>query len=374
MPGKEIPDRCMNCREAQPAFILRTRHVCQDCYVRFVKYKPFKRTENYRLRRNMPQDGPCKLLLPLSYGLSSTVLLHMLHEQIEAMRLKPHGPKGYELLVLTIDPSTISPTIPSHDEAFSLAEKLFPQCSFTTVPFHSIFDLDPNIGEVMSQYAHADFKDQTSLSNQERLEVFRASISTATSKVDIDNILINRLIVAFAQKMECRGIVWGDSDSKLAAKTLANVAKGRGSAVTWQVCDGMSPFGLEYNFPLRDLFTVELRNYASFFPELAELIIPHEQPSENTLTKNLSIDELMVRYVLTQGEKYPGVMLNVTRTASKLQSSGASSAGPQCNLCGALTFDANEASVAPQATGQHSDNLSSQICYACARSRPDLSC
>ncbi|OJK01713.1 hypothetical protein ASPACDRAFT_41976 [Aspergillus aculeatus ATCC 16872] len=372
MPGKEIPERCMNCREAQPAFILRSRHVCQDCYIRFVKYKPFKRTENYRLRRNMPQDGPCKLLLPLSYGLSSTVMLHMLHEQVETMRLKPHGPKGYELLVLTIDPSTINPSIPPHDEAFSLAEKRFPHCSFTTVPFHSIFDYDPSISEVMSLYAHAKFEDQTSLSNQERLEAFRSSITSATSKADVDNILINRLIVAFAKKMECRGIVWGDSDSKLAAKTLANVAKGRGSAVTWQVCDGISPSGLEYNFPLRDLFTVELRNYASFIPELSDLIIPHQAVSENTLTKNLSIDELMVRYVLTQGEKYPGVMLNVTRTASKLQSPSASPAEQQCSLCGALMFKTNATS--PQATGQHSDSLSSQICYACARSRPDLSC
>ncbi|RAL14657.1 uncharacterized protein BO97DRAFT_422549 [Aspergillus homomorphus CBS 101889] len=373
MPGKEIPESCMNCREAQPAFILRGRHVCQACYVRFVNYKPFKRTENYRLRKNMPQDEPCRLLLPLSYGLSSTVLLHMLHEQIEVMRLKTHGPKGFELLVLTIDPSTIS-SIPAHDEAFETAEKLFPHCSFTTIPFYSIFDFDPSIGEVMSQYANASFQDQASLSNQERLEAFRASISTATSRADVDNILINRLIVAFAKKMECRGIMWGDSDSKLAAKTLANVAKGRGSSVTWQVCDGMSPYGLEYNFPLRDLFTVELHNYASFFPELADLIIPHQPTSENTLTKNLSIDELMVRYVTTQGEKYPGVMLNVTRTASKLQSSSTRSAEYQCNLCGALMSNKDAASTTPQATGLHSDSLTPRICYACARSRPELSC
>ncbi|KAI2909749.1 hypothetical protein CBS63078_4354 [Aspergillus niger] len=366
MPGKELPDRCMNCHEAEPAFLLRERHVCQECYIRFLNFKPFRRMERYRLRRNMPQTGPCKLLLPLSYGVSSTVLLHMLHRQLEALRSKKHGPAGFEILVLVVEPSTISP-VPSHEEGFALAQQTFPLCSFTRLPFHSIFELDPDVHQIMSQYAGEHFTDDTSLSDEERLNRFRRSITTATSKSDVDQILLNKLVVAFAKKMECRGIVWGDSDSKLAAKTLANVAKGRGSSVTWQVCDGMSPFGLEFNFPLRDVFTAEIRTYATLFPELAGIIVHDEPPSENTLTKNLSIDELMIRYVSTQGEKYPGVMLNVTRTASKLQSSGTSIGGLQCNFCGAF-MTTNE-----NITGEQG-NEQLQFCYACARSQPELSC
>ncbi|KAA8652583.1 uncharacterized protein ATNIH1004_001488 [Aspergillus tanneri] len=174
---------------------------------------------------------------------------------------------------------------------------------------------------MMSKFTGKGFMDDPSLSDRERLDAFRSSIESATSRADLDQVLMNRLIVAFAEKMGCKTILWGDSDSRLAAKTLANVAKGRGSSLIWQVSDGMSPFGLEFAFPLRDLFTIELRNYAGLFPELSRLILPDELPSETTLTKNLSIDELMMRYVLTQGEKYPGIMLNVTRTASKLQSS-----------------------------------------------------
>ncbi|PWY67165.1 hypothetical protein BO70DRAFT_345484 [Aspergillus heteromorphus CBS 117.55] len=374
MPAKELSDRCMNCHEADPVFTLRSRQVCQDCYVRFVAFKSFKRMENYRLRKGMPKTGPCKLLLPLSYGVSSTVLLHMLHQQLEVLHSKSHGPAGFEVLVLVVDPSTISAT-PLPDDAFDRVQKTFPLCSFTQLPFHSIFALDPDVNEIMAQYAREGFTDATGKSDEERLASFRASISTATSKTDVDRILLNRFIVAFAKKMECRGIVWGDSDSKLAAKTLANVAKGRGSAVTWQVCDGMSPFGLEYNFPLRDLFTVEVRTYAGLFPELEAIIVHDTPPSENVLTKNLSIDELMIRYVSTQGEKYPGVMLNVTRTASKLQSSATSAVGPQCAFCGAFTPTTSVGTSNGAAEEeQPSDNLSPQFCYACARSRPDVSC
>ena len=267
---------------------------------------------------------------------------------------------------LIIDPSTISPSQPTHEEGFELAQKLFPLCTFTRVPFHDIFEHVPDIQQTMAEFAGQNFADNPSLSNKERLDAFRASIDSATSKADVDRALMNRLIVAIAKEIGSKTILWGDSDTTLAAKTLANVAKGRGSALTWQVSDGMSPFGVEYNFALRDLFTVELRNYASFFPELARMILPDEPVSENTLTKNLSIDELMMRYVQTQGEKYPGVMLNVTRTANKLLASEGPVETSQCTFCGSSMWAAEDR---PSVEGQ-----SPQFCYACARSRPDLSC
>ncbi|KAE8374062.1 cytoplasmic tRNA 2-thiolation protein 2 [Aspergillus bertholletiae] len=360
MPGKELSDSCVDCRDAEAILTLRRRRLCKDCYIKFVSYKVFKRMENYRLNKGFAKDKPCKLLFPLSYGLSSSVLLHMLHAQLEVQRSKIHGAPGFDLHVLIIEPSTISPSSPAHDEGFELAQESFPLCSFTKVPFHSIFDLVPDFNETMSQFAGKGFEDDPSLPNAERLSAFRSCITTATSKADVDYILMNRLIMAFAKQLDCQAVIWGDSDSRLAAKTLANVAKGRGSSVIWQVSDGMSPFGLEFNFPLRDLFTAELRDYASFFPELTKIILPDEPLPENTLTKNLSIDELMMRYVLTQGEKYPGVMLNVTRTANKLDASQMPANLSHCTLCSAPLMN--------EVAGGHTG-----FCYACSRSRPSTS-
>ncbi|KAE8350568.1 cytoplasmic tRNA 2-thiolation protein 2 [Aspergillus coremiiformis] len=360
MPSKELLDPCVDCRDVEAILTLRRRRLCKDCYIKFVSHKVFKRMEKYRLNRGLAKDTPCKLLFPFSYGLSSSVLLHMLHRQLETQHAKTHGTPGFDLHALIIEPSTISPSNPQHNEGFELAQKSFPLCSFTQVPFHSIFDLVPDIKETMSQFAGQGFVDNPSLSDAERLNAFRSCIPTSTSKADVDQILMNRLVVAFAKKIDCQTVIWGDSDSRLAAKTLASVAKGRGSSVIWQVSDGMSPFGLEFNFPLRDLFTAELRDYASFFPELISLIVPDEPRSENTLTKNLSIDELMMRYVLTQGEKYPGVMLNVTRTANKLDVSQMPSNVSHCTFCGAPLM--NELG-----------SRQSQFCYACARSRPSTS-
>ena len=318
---------------------------------------------NYRIST---KSGRNKLLLPLSYGLSSTVLLRILDSHLEHQRHKHSGP-GYDLYILVVEPSSISPSRQPTEQMFGLIQERFPNHSYTRIPFHSIFEHDSDVQEAMSKFAGPGFVDNPSLSHKERLDAFRASIPTATSKTDVDYALMNRLIVACAKKFGCTGILWGDSDSRLAAKTLASVAKGRGSSVTWQVSDGMSPFGIEFSFPLRDLFSTELQQYAKLYADMHDIIIPDEPPSEDVLTKNLSIDELMMRYVLTQGEKYPGVMQNVTRTASKLQPLSASNV-PSCTFCGAKMGGSGNDSAS---TGILGNTNSLQFCYGCTRSRPD---
>lgn len=279
------------------------------------------------------------------------------------------GP-GYELHVLVVEPSTVSPSSPSGDRNFDLVQKHFPIHSYYHVPFHSVFQHDPDIEETVSKFAGAGFADDSSLSPKERLDAFRASIPTATSKTDVDYVLMNRLVVSCAKEFGCTGVLWGDSDSRLAAKTLANVAKGRGSSATWQVSDGESPWGLQFNFPLRELFSVELQNYANLYPELRDIIIPDEPLSENILTKNLAIDELMMRYVQTHGEKYPGVMANVTRTASKLQQPLISPNVPLCSFCGAMMGSPD--GISDNASGNLEARPVRQFCYGCTRSRPDV--
>ncbi|KAL3434900.1 hypothetical protein BDV09DRAFT_84467 [Aspergillus tetrazonus] len=368
MPGKQLSNSCVDCQNADSVLTIRGRFLCKDCYIKFVGYKVFKRMEKYRLRRDLPRSGPCPVLLPLSYGLSSSVLLHMVHGQVERLLTKPHPPPGFELHVLIVEPSSISPSNPSHRGAFQLLQQQFPHASFTQLPLHSVFDYVPGLNDILAEYAGPAFVDDTSLPSQERLDAFRASITSATSAADVDSVVLNRLIIAFARSLGCLGIIWGDSDDRLAAKTLANVSKGRGSSLTWQVSDGTSPFGLEFSFPLRDLFTAELQSYANFFPELLNIIIPDAPLSDNILTKNLSIDQLMMRYVSSQGAKYPGVMSNVTRTVNKLESSRMITDGLRCALC-----DTFICKPEGRPTMDFEERPTNQFCYACERSRPGLS-
>lgn len=222
----------------------------------------------------------------------------------------------------------------------------------------------------MREYVGSEFNDDTSRSNEERLAAFRGANSTATSKADLDNVLFTQLVVSYAKHAGCESILWGDSDTSLAAKTLAGAAKGRGAALTWQVSDGMSPWGLRFDFPCRDISKPELVLYESVCPALSGVVIPDEPLSDNILTKNMSIDELMLRYVSTQGEKYPGVMANVSRTANKLDSYS-STHSTNCSLCGAIVENVQGNETGITVTSQFSVQKP-QFCYGCMRSRPEI--
>lgn len=316
-------------------------------------------------------DNPTpKLLLPVSLGVSSSVLLNILDSITQVKRAKSPLRNAYDLHVLVIDPSTVFPTNISVDTNYAAAENNYSIPTFMKIPFHSIFEYVPDMKDIMLEYAGPSFIDDTSKSNEERLAVFRNNITSATSKKDLDYVLLTRLVVAYAQQAGCESILWGDSDSRLAAKTLAGAAKGRGASLTWQVSDGMSPWGVRFEFPLRDLSKTELLQYASVTPILESVVIPEEQISDNILTKNLSIDDLMMRYVVTQGEKYRGVMANVSRTANKLEA--ASGVDDElCSLCGALTGNVkgNDAGIT---VASQFGNSQGSFCYGCIRSRPEV--
>lgn len=325
--------------------------------------------EQHRARRSQDIKLPT-LVLPLSLGVSSCVLLHMLNRDLERILANTYAKVPYNLHVLVVEPSTIQPANAPYDTNYEELQKAFSKHTFTRLPFHSIFDYVPEMADIMVEYAGSQFIDDSTQSNEDRLAAFRTCVSSATSKTDLDSVLLTRLVVGFAKQTGFETILWGDSDTRLAAKTLAGAAKGRGASLTWQVSDGPSPWGLRFEFPLRDLSKTELLQYQRVCPELSEIVIPDKPLSDNVLTKNLSIDELMMRYVQTQGEKYRGVMANVAKTANKLESS-VSNDSPSCALCGGLVGNI-KGNVGVSVASQSGDCHNPRFCYGCLRSRPEV--
>ncbi|KAJ5757451.1 uncharacterized protein N7511_006145 [Penicillium nucicola] len=370
MPVKQLNQLCTECKEVESELSVRQKQLCRHCFKRFIMHKVHMHINTVYKFRKENNGARHQLLLPMSFGVSSSVLLHMLNVDFQR-RLDNELPMGYDLHILVVEPSTITASSPC-DKNYEVLRKNNSMRTINRIPFHSIFEHVPEIDEIMREYAGAHFVDDVSKSNEERLAAFRASISTATSQTDVETVLLTRLVVELAKKSGCTSVLWGDSDSRLAAKALAGVAKGRGASLTWQVSDGMSPWGVKFQYPLRDLYKAELLDYARFTPELSEIIVPDEPASDNVLTKNLSIDELMMRYVENQGAKYPGVMANVARTANKLDPSDTQNA-PSCTLCGGLLGNV-KGNVGVTVAGQAEDCQSSQFCYGCMRSRPGALC
>ena len=312
-----------------------------------------------------------KLLLALSYGVSSSVLLRTLNSHIEYQTSKPYPPMTYELHVLAVETPISLSLDPNLGERSKLVQEAFPRYSYAQMPMHSIFEYDAEFGQVMAELS-AGYVDNPSLPNKDRLEAFCASMSTSTSRVDVEETVLRRLVVAYAKKLGCGAVMWGDSDSSLAAKTLACVAKGRARSLTWQLSDGMSPWGVAFHFPLRDFFKTEVIDYARLVPDLNSFIIPEVPLSDTVLTKNLSIDELMTRYVTSQAEKYPSVIGNVARMVTKLDHAPtAMDIALQCKFCGTFmgVLDGKSGDVDDGALEDSSQSY--PFCYGCARSRQD---
>ena len=251
----------------------------------------------------------------------------------------------------------MNPTIPPCDDRFSSVQAIFPQHEFTKVSFHDVLEFDDEITDALLAFAGTKFVNDESHSNRDRLDNLRASIASPTSRDDTDNVLITRLIVAYAKKLGCHAVAWGDSDSRLAAKILSGVAKGRGSSLTWQVCDGMTPWNLRFGFPLRDIYRPELELFASQISSLSDVILPSQPPPEHVASRNLSIDELMTQYIHVQGKKYRGVMANIVRTVDKLQPLPIHVDTKFCTLCSA-----------PSGAEDLTNTAHIGICYGCARS------
>lgn len=270
---------------------------------------------------------------------------------------------AYDLLVVLVDRDLgVDEALSSRRTTwYQSLKSRFPSISFASVqPLSSVLALDTAIEDDMEIFGLTRLHDESNLNFTKRI---LAAAATVTSSVNLEEILLNRLVVSFAKQHDCETILWGHSDSRLAAKALAGVAKGRGASLPLDICDGLSTAGINFKYPLRDLFKPELSLYASLLPEaFSGLVIEDDMGArEKVSMRNTSIDELLTAYINSQGEKYPGIMANVVRTASKLLVTGTDEARRICRIC-LVQYQADPGEVH---AGPH-------LCYACSRTRHDI--
>ena len=295
----------------------------------------------------------------MSGGISSLALLHIVDQRLRRQIEKNRGRATYELHVLVVE----SAHIPSGPDVgfFEAVRKKYPSHLFDSISLAQITSFDSDALSVISKTGPEHGPEESSNNAMDSVDDYFEGISSPTARTDVLEVLLTRLIAAFAKKQQCHSIFWGHSDNRLAARTLASVAKGRGSAVPFQVLDGPTPFGLTFNFPVRDLFQAELETFSkldSTFPH--HLVVQGISPAKSVSNRDLSIDQLITNYITSQGEKYPSIMANVVRTAGKLHAPHFSDQSARCRLCGLLLEDLPAADSA------------STLCYGCARSNESI--
>lgn len=79
---------------------------------------------------------------------------------------------------------------------------------------------------------------------REAVRSLLGALASPTSRTDVLAVLRARLVVEIAKREGCEGVLWGDTTTRLAEKTLGETAKGRGFSIPWRTADGDSPFGM----------------------------------------------------------------------------------------------------------------------------------
>jgi cytoplasmic tRNA 2-thiolation protein 2 len=329
--------------------------------------------ESFRVRFS-DTDQQRKILLPLSFGVSSVTLLHVLDQHLRTQAEKTRR-TGFSLHVLFIDTSSVHRSS-LDDHLLAKAREQFPNHTYTSLPLHDVFrlvDKDTSILKLVPNWK-ADQKSSPS----EQLSSLIDSLTSATARADVVSALRTRLTVEHAKAHGCEGILWGDSTTNLAQKTLAETAKGRGFSLPWQVAEGESPYGVTFNYPLRDVLKKELVSFVELSePSLSPLV--HEPSLGATQasmsSKNTTIDDLMKQYFESVEENFPSIVANVVRTADKLAAPTASSSGPCCSLC-AMPVAGGRFGIHGWG-GDQEDGLempavegAEGLCYGCTRSIP----
>lgn len=320
--------------------------------------------------KNRAANEERKLLLPVSFGVSSVTLLCLLDEHLKRQIAKT-GRTGYALHILYVDTSAVERDVPEPGRLNQL-EEAFPGHEHSSVPLADIFNSikAKDILDDVPETAAIGTGD--AVTSHEKLERLILSLPSATSRADVIRILKNRLIVSFAQEHDCKGILWGDTTTKIAEKTLAETAKGRGFSLPWQVSDGMSSFGITFNYPLRDLLKKELVAHAELTsPPLTSLYHAQQPTQVSASAKNTTIDDLMKQYFESVEQEYPSIVANVVRTSSKLEP--ATAEDDRCQLCNMPVAGGRFGIHGWGGDQQDSFTLHSdggRLCYGCTRAAP----
>ncbi|KPI38182.1 Cytoplasmic tRNA 2-thiolation protein 2 [Cyphellophora attinorum] len=404
MPPESPSKPCADCTTNVGLHNIRKRPLCTACFTRYVNSKILKRMESYRIKSSSGISHEKKrLLLPLSGGVSSLVLLSVLAAQLRK-QLDTQGRTAYDLVVCCIDATPREggrdeygdelPNDPAEASWWSRLVAKFQEEENPAIKFYGM----PNITQVflIDENLITDLVATSPLltppsgmkSDTEYYAHIINACSTPTARADIQQIILERSIVALAQQNDCDAVLYGHSDSRLAGLALADVAKGRGGATPARIADGWNEaIGLNVNYPCRDLFKSELELYVQVQePRLTDLVVSPEEAIvdvEGTATtaaatkkqkapisvKSMTIDDLLTEYITSQGEKYPSIMANVVRTTGKLQTQETNSPAPKqfCRLCrGTIISRAENDESANRGT------VNKELCYGCVRMKQDI--
>lgn len=361
--------------------------------------KTVKRLEKLAAEIRAAPTQTKRILVGLSFGPSSAVLVDVLNDQIQ-FHLKKRQSSAFEGVVVHVD--TDLSAITSGDDESSSSQKLlegfskrYPQLTFLRVSLSSVLELDTIDWAVLPAIPIP--RGGSGEDASKNLQALFDQLPSTTSKADLLRLFIRHILISTALKERCLALVLGCSTTALAELTLGETAKGRGFSLPWMVGDGPMTIpryptsnltqnqapdssetgGGETNttvqlsiyYPNRELFRNELVRYTTLVePPLTDLIPSDDAVGSSPVVslRDVSIDEVMSRYFTDVEEKFPSIVANVVRTTAKLNRTASAEQERCCGLCG-MGLDTLGDQRWKGEMGDDEDQGEGRLCYGCSR-------
>ncbi|KAK6200230.1 cytoplasmic tRNA 2-thiolation protein 2 [Scheffersomyces amazonensis] len=318
--------KCQRCKQENAVLITRKEPFCKACFIRFIRGKQRKQMQDdkYKVKYGalIEKLGTQRVLLALSGGESSLVLLDvmasLLQEQYEAHK----GKQGFELVILNLNEFELN----SLNKRIS---DILPELvkRYEPVPIHyKVLDLNSYIldDSILEKIIlHDDFTGITLPYTAQTKYTLFDILKLCPNKSSIEDLLTiiyQDLIARTAYIEGCQTIIYGHSMTRIANEIIALTVKGRGSTIYQAIADHTIAYNdkeLQILFPLRDVLYAEILAYAKL-TGLDESVLVSTIP-KSKINKNLTIRDLTTRYFSQlDATGYASTASTVVKTGEKL--------------------------------------------------------
>ncbi|KAH3665488.1 hypothetical protein OGAPHI_003674 [Ogataea philodendri] len=298
-----------------------------------------------------------RVLLPLSFGEGSVVLLDMVLSHLEEQCRNERAVQGYDLVVVHVgkDDSRLQ-QIKQHYEGLLGRVRV----EFATA--------DPSlfVRELGRLHVSEDYTSSVSEESETMdLEQMLAQFDNRSSQQDFLQQIVREMIHRAAIARRCSVIIYGHSMTRLADETLALTVKGRGSEIFTRLTDGQFEYAntsLHVIHPLRDVLLSEIKAYVRF-SELGQFVEPKPEIKHKS-AKNKTIDELVREYFETVESEYPEVISTVVKIGTKLDVP--EGIPIECVLCHELVYQDSKTWLEQMSESANTESKSAvPLCYGC---------
>lgn len=338
--SENIP--CQRCKTETAILISRKEKFCKDCFIRFIRGKQRKQMqdEKYKVKygKNGEHSPVQKVLLTLSCGVSSLVLVDVMTSLLKEQLDMHKGKQGFELVLLNINEYELKALNRNVKDVLDQLVQRFKPINITyKILSLGSYVLDQSLLEKI--VLNGDFTAYSQYIRHDRDYTLSEVLDLCPNKSSLEDLLTiiyDELILRTAYLESCETILYGHSMTRIANEIIALTVKGRGSSIYQTVSDHSVNFrNKDYKimFPLRDVLFAEILAYSKL-SGLDTFVVESTKPVSK-ITKNMTIRDLTTNYFnQLDATGYASTASTVVKTGDKLGAPKFEEDSSICQVCG----------------------------------------